>query len=99
VWTGENTKVLSDYKKFDDVLRLVIASTVQQRDELLDYLEEQYQKGKLVYGFHLSDRSLMTCLVFERNGQQVHFIDGADGGYAYAAKALKQRLCSPMTTP
>jgi len=89
----------TDYKKFDDVLRLVIASTVQQRDELLDYLEEQYQKGKLVYGFHLSDRSLMTCLVFERNGQQVHFIDGADGGYAYAAKALKQRLCSPMTTP
>jgi len=82
----------TDYKKFDDALRLVIASTIQQRDEILDYLEEQYQHGKLVYGFHISDRSLMTCLVFERNGQQVHFIDGADGGYTYASKALKQRL-------
>ncbi len=87
----------TDYKKFDEMLRLVIASTVQQRDEILDYLEEQYQSGKLVYGFHISDRSLMTCLVFERNGQQVHFIDGADGGYTYAAKALKQRRHSAMT--
>jgi len=34
---------------------------------------------------------LMTCLVFERHGRQVHFIDGADGGYAIAAKKLKHR--------
>jgi hypothetical protein len=86
----------TDYKKFDDALRLVIASTIQQRNEILDYLEEQYQLGKLVYGFHISNRSLMTCLVFERNGQQVHFIDGADGGYTYASKALKQRLRSTL---
>ncbi len=88
----------TDYKKFDDTLRLVVASTIQQRDEILDYLEEQYQNGKLVYGFHISDRSLMTCLVFERSGQQVHFIDGADGGYTYAANALKRRLRSAFST-
>jgi len=35
---------------------------------------------------------LMTCLVFERHGQQVHFVDGADGGYAAAAKEMKKRL-------
>jgi hypothetical protein len=34
----------------------------------------------------------MTCLVFERGGQQVHFVDGADGGYALAAKDMKQRM-------
>jgi hypothetical protein len=36
----------------------------------------------------------MTCLVFERNGRQVHFVDGADGGYAVAAKAMKRRINS-----
>jgi hypothetical protein len=36
----------------------------------------------------------MTCLVFERNGRQVHFVDGADGGYAIAAKSMKQRINS-----
>jgi hypothetical protein len=56
------------------------------------YLKNNYKKGKLVYGLHISDRALMTCLVFERNGRQVHFVDGADGGYAVAAKAMKRRI-------
>jgi hypothetical protein len=34
----------------------------------------------------------MTCLVFEHNGPQVHFIDDADGGYTFAAKAMKARM-------
>ncbi|MBD1863601.1 MULTISPECIES: DUF3095 domain-containing protein [Trichocoleus] len=82
----------TDYRKFDDMLRMVIAGTADQREQLNSYLEAQYKAGKLVHGIHLSDRALMTCLVFERNGQQVHFIDGADGGYALAAKAMKARL-------
>jgi hypothetical protein len=40
----------------------------------------------------------MTCLVFERNGNQVHFIDGADGGYAIAAKGMKQRINSKVSS-
>jgi hypothetical protein len=60
--------------------------------KLTEYLEKNYKTGKLVYGLHISDRALMTCLVFERNGRQVHFIDGADGGYAVAAKVMKQRI-------
>ncbi|MBW4489192.1 MAG: DUF3095 domain-containing protein [Trichocoleus desertorum ATA4-8-CV12] len=82
----------TDYRKFDDMLRMVIAGTADQREQLNCYLEAEYKAGKLVHGVHLSDRALMTCLVFERNGQQVHFIDGADGGYALAAKAMKARL-------
>ena len=34
----------------------------------------------------------MTCLVFERMGSQVHFVDAADGGYAMAAVGLKKQL-------
>ena len=82
----------TDYRKFDDMLRMVIAGTTAQREALNQYLESQYKAGKLVYGVHCSDRALMTCLVFERSGQQVHFIDGADGGYALAAKSMKAQL-------
>lgn len=82
----------TDYRKFDDMLRMVISGDRSQREKLTGYLEKNYREGKIVYGLHVADRALMTCLVFERNGHQVHFIDGADGGYALAAKDLKQRL-------
>lgn len=88
----DNTIATTDYKKFDDMLRMVIAGNKKQRKKLTRYLEKNYRKGKLVYGLHTSDRALMTCLVFQRNGRQVHFVDGADGGYATAAKGMKQRL-------
>lgn len=88
----ETAITATDYKKFDDMLRMIIAGNKRQRIKLTEYLEKSYQTGKLVYGLHISDRALMTCLVFERSGRQVHFIDGADGGYAVAAKAMKQRI-------
>jgi hypothetical protein len=40
----------------------------------------------------------MTCLVFSLAGDHVHFIDGADGGYALAAKQMKQQNAS-LTSP
>jgi len=84
----------TDFKKFDDVLRMVVSGKTKQRDKLIDYLEKKFQEGRLVYGFHISDRALMTCLVFERDGRQVHFVDGADGGYTLAAKKMKERMRS-----
>ena len=87
----------TDYRKFDDMLRMVISGNGWQRKKLTGYLEQNYREGKLVYGLHVTDRALMTCLVFERNGQQVHFIDGADGGYALAAKDMKQRMIKQLT--
>lgn len=84
----------TDFKKFDDVLRMVISGTSKQRDRLIDALDKKFKEGRLVYGCHISDRALMTCLVFERDGRQVHFIDGADGGYAIAAADMKERMKS-----
>jgi hypothetical protein len=77
---------------------MIIAGSETQRRKLTRYLEENYRQGKLVYGLHISDRVIMTCLVFERNGNQVHFIDGADGGYAIAAKGMKQRINSKVSS-
>ncbi len=56
------------------------------------WLDTRYQAGDLIYGIHTSSHTLMTCIVFDRFGRQVHFLDADDGGYAQAARALKQRL-------
>jgi Protein of unknown function (DUF3095) len=92
-WAKYKTTVAesTDYQKFDDTLRMVIAGNAEQREKLEFFLEKEYAAQKLVYGIHVSDRALMTCLVFERHGRHVHFIDGADGGYAIAAKEMKLR--------
>ena len=81
-----------DYKKFDEMIRMVISSDTHQRERLESYLENRYQKGELAYGLHQADEALMTCLIFERHVGHLHFIDGANGGYAQAAVSLKERL-------
>jgi len=88
----EKLVATSDFRKYDDTLRMVIAGTAGQREALTDVLEEEYCAGRLAFGLHVTDRALVTCVVFERMGRQVHFVDGADGGYARAAKALKSRM-------
>ncbi len=82
----------TDTEKFDDMLRMVISTKRNQTKELEKYLEEEYQNKNLVYGIHKSDSALMTCLIFQRHGKHIHFIDSSNGGYALAAKELKNRL-------
>ena len=84
----------TDYRKFDGVLRMVLAGTTAQRERLEAHLEAAFVRGELAYGLHVSDRAVMTCLVYERMGRQVHFVDGADGGYTAAAVGFKSRLKS-----
>ncbi len=82
----------TDFRKFDDNLRMVISGTPEQREQLLKYLEKKYQQGLLVYGVHVSDRALMTCLISDYHIHHIHFVDAAEGGYAMAAKDLKKQL-------
>ena len=82
----------TDYRKFDGVLRMVLAGGTPERMELEHVLEQMYQDGQIAYGIHVSDRAVLTCLVYERMGQQVHFVDGAGGGYTSAAVGFKRRL-------
>ncbi|MEO1298167.1 MAG: DUF3095 domain-containing protein, partial [Cyanobacteria bacterium J06636_16] len=85
----EDLCAASDYQKIDDALRMVISGTSSQTNQLEAFLEQQRQDGKLIYGMHVSDRALMTCMFMGRRDHHIHFIDGADGGYALAARALK----------
>ncbi|MEZ4814625.1 MAG: DUF3095 domain-containing protein [Bdellovibrionota bacterium] len=82
----------SDYWKFDDSLRFVFDLSGAQKRALLACLESKRRDAKLVYGVHSSSSALMTCLIFNRDAQHVHFVDGADGGYALAAIQLKAQM-------
>lgn len=84
----ENT----DFRKFDGALRMVLDVPSPAATTLEEYLEARYAEGRLAYGMHLSSAALITCMVQSYEGNHVHFVDGADGGYALAAKQLKERL-------
>lgn len=88
----ENT----DFRKFDGMLRMVIDSSDTQASALEEFLRSKYQSGQLVYGIHKSREALVTCLVQSYTGNHLHFVDGSDGGYAMAARALKQQLSTFM---
>jgi hypothetical protein len=86
----ENT----DFRKFDGMLRMVIDSSDAQTSALEAFLKLKNQSRLLVYGLHKSDQALVTCLVQSYTGNHLHFVDGSDGGYAMAARALKQQLAT-----
>jgi hypothetical protein len=85
----------TDFQKFDDALRMVLDSTPAQTAELLEYLNLQYNRGRLFYGMHVEQEALITCLIFNRNDKHLHFIDGARGGYGAAATSMKEQMKHP----
>ena len=93
-WSAYKETLLrnSDVRKFNDIFRQILSGTAAQREALDAWLAERYAARALVYGLHVTDRALMTCLVFSYSGRHLHFIDGADGGLFLAAKEFKRRL-------
>lgn len=82
----------TDYRRFDDTLRILLDCTLEQADEIDAMLALRAQRGELVYGLHRADSALMTCLVFNLDkGEHIHFVDGSDGGFTSAAKNLKAK--------
>lgn len=87
----EDLEAHTDYRKMDGTLRQVIAGTMDQRKQLEEYLQRECQHGRLVYGLDTSAEVMITCFVIQNEKEHVHFVDGAGGGYAHAAKELKAR--------
>lgn len=82
----------SDYRKYDNSLKMVVAVTPETRSALQRLLEEARAAGKVFYGMHVTNRAMITCLLHTGAGHEVHFVDAADGGYAYAARQLKLQM-------
>ena len=82
----------TDYRKFDNLLRMVISCTPTQRQALRDSLDTAHAAGHLFYGLHVASQALLTCVVLDRVQRHFHFVDGADGGYAAAAQEMKQQI-------
>jgi hypothetical protein len=81
----------SDYRKYDDGLRMILDCT----PELADALERRLAAaaGAARYGLFRQDAAMMTCFTpSPTRSDHVHFVDGARGGYAAAATAMKAAL-------
>jgi hypothetical protein len=83
----------SDFRKFDDVLRMVLDCGHDQIAKITNFLKAQHSAGQLFYGTFETDCSLMTCYVDNLGqGGHIHFIDAENGGYAAAAVGLKKQM-------
>jgi hypothetical protein len=80
----------TDFRKFDGYLRLVLAGNKTKRKALEEYLNGLKRSGEVSYGMHVSTSAIMTCLVRQRQYSHVHFVDASGGGYAAAARAMKE---------
>jgi hypothetical protein len=80
----------SDFRKYDDGLRMILDCTPELEDALTQRLAAAASAGIVRYGLHRQDAAMMTCFTPSvMRSDHVHFIDGARGGYASAATALK----------
>ncbi len=81
----------SDWRKYDDGLRMIVDCT----QTLADTIERRLAaaSGVARYGLFRQDAAMMTCFTpSPLRNDHVHFVDGARGGYAAAASALKATL-------
>ncbi len=84
--TGINT----DFRKVQDGLRMTVSLDPQGIQRLEAFLEERRARKELRYGLSTQDEAVLTCFVpsiLEDN--HYHFLDGAGGGYAAAASAIR----------
>ncbi|WP_195162605.1 DUF3095 domain-containing protein [Mesorhizobium sp. NBSH29] len=88
----------SDFRKFDDGLKMTIDVDTATADEIEKLLETGEKSGVCKFGMHRQDLALMTCMVASPlQRDHVHFVDGAAGGYAMAAAALKSKMSGATT--
>jgi hypothetical protein len=80
----------SDFRKYDDGLRMILDCTSELENALTQRLMQAASAGVARHGLHRQDAAMMTCFTPSAlRSDHVHFIDGARGGYASAATALK----------
>ena len=80
----------SDFRKFDDNLRMTLDCTPALADRIEQRLAKAEADKIARFGLHRQPSAIMTCIVPSiADSSHVHFVDGAAGGYALAARRLK----------
>ena len=85
-------KKLSDILVMDGRINMVISGTVKQRELLTEYLDDLENNEEIIYGIYVSNTSIMSCYVRNRNAKHIHFVDGGSSGYTKAAMVLKEKM-------
>ncbi len=86
----QQTMLNTDFRKFDDGLRMTIDCDHTTADRIERVLCEADESGIARHGAHRQSAALMTCIVPSAfHNDHMHFLDGAEGGYAEAARQLR----------
>jgi len=84
------TSLNTDYRKFQDGLRITVSLGDAELGKLTEFLEDERKAKNLRYGLCVQDSAILTCYVPSvTSDAHFHFLDGADGGYARAAENMK----------
>ncbi len=82
----------SDFRKYDDNLRMTLDCTPALADRIEQRLAGAQRDNIVRFGIHRQPAAIMTCIVPSiTESNHVHFIDGAAGGYALASQRLRAR--------
>lgn len=85
----------SDFRKYDDGLMMTLDCSAVLADAVEARLRRAEAEGHARFGLHRQAAATVTCVVPSASRpNHVHFIDGAAGGYAEAARALKARAAA-----
>jgi hypothetical protein len=84
------TSLNTDYRKFQDGLRVTVSLGDSELTRLTEFLEGERVAKNLRYGLCVQDSAILTCYVPSvTSDSHFHFLDGAGGGYAQAAENMK----------
>jgi hypothetical protein len=83
----------TDFRKFDDGLKMTIDVDAARLARIEALLQAASDQGICHFGLHRQTSALVTCIVPSvMRRDHMHFIDGADGGYAQAAGQMKAKM-------
>ncbi|WP_405369304.1 MULTISPECIES: DUF3095 family protein [unclassified Nonlabens] len=101
-WFTKNTKKGKNYINdliqltetllLDGSINTVITGNVEQREQLLEYLDGLENDHLINYGYYSSSSSVLSCFVTAIDDYHIHFLDGENGGYTQASKVLKAKM-------
>ena len=88
----QSLAIKTDFRKQSGGPRMVLDLSHEELDKLLTILQEEEEKGTLLFGISTSKASSLTCLVqsFQADNH-IHFIDGQELGFWRASIMLKKK--------